>query len=83
MAMYIKEIELKDFRNYKKQRMSFNKRLTFSSETMHGEKTNLLEGIYFNAIGKSFKNVEDKELIRFGEEYFKIKTHLLLIMKKI
>ncbi len=72
--MYIKEIELKDFRNYKKQRISFNKKVNIFIGNNAQGKTNLLEGIYFNAIGKSFKNVRDKELIRFGEEYFKIKT---------
>ncbi len=73
-VMYIKEIELKDFRNYKKQRISFNKKVNIFIGNNAQGKTNLLEGIYFNAIGKSFKNVRDKELIRFGEEYFKIKT---------
>ncbi len=72
--MYINEIELKDFRNYKEQRISFNKKVNIFIGNNAQGKTNLLEGIYFNAIGKSFKNARDRELIRFGEEYFRIKT---------
>ena len=31
-------------------------------------KTNLLESIYFTALGKSFRPVKEAEMIRFGEE---------------
>ena len=72
--MYIKEIELNNFRNYKEQKVSFSRNVNiFIGKNAQG-KTNLLEGIYLNAFGKSFKNVKDKEMIRFGEEYCKIKT---------
>ena len=72
--MYIKEIELNNFRNYKEQKVSFSKGVNiFIGKNAQG-KTNLLEGIYLNAFGKSFKNVKDKELIKFGEEYCRIKT---------
>ncbi|MBR4469682.1 MAG: DNA replication and repair protein RecF, partial [Erysipelotrichaceae bacterium] len=72
--MYIKEIELNNFRNYKEQKVSFSRDVNiFIGKNAQG-KTNLLEGIYLNAFGKSFKNVKDKELIRFGEEYCRIRT---------
>jgi len=72
--MYIKEIELTNFRNYKHQHVSFSRGVNiFIGRNAQG-KTNLLEGIYLNAFGKSFKNVKDKELIRFGEEYCRIRS---------
>ena len=72
--MYIKEIELYNFRNYKEQKVSFSEGVNiFIGKNAQG-KTNLLEGIYLNAFGKSFKSVKDKELIRFGEEYCRIKS---------
>ncbi len=72
--MYIKEIELNNFRNYKEQKVSFSRGVNiFIGKNAQG-KTNLLEGIYLNAFGKSFKNVKDKELIKFGEEYCRIKA---------
>ena len=36
-------------------------------------KTNVVEGIYYFSRGKSFRGREDKELIRFGEEGFRIR----------
>lgn len=72
--MYIKEIELNNFRNYKEAKISFNSKVNIFLGNNAQGKTNLLEGIYLNAFGKSFKNVKDKELIRFGEEYCRIKT---------
>ena len=72
--MYIKEIELNNFRNYKEQKVSFSRDVNiFIGKNAQG-KTNLLEGIYLNAFGKSFKNVKDKELIKFGEDYCRIKA---------
>lgn len=72
--MYIKKIELNNFRNYQKQKISFSDKVNIFMGNNAQGKTNLLEGIYLNAFGKSFKSVKDKELIRFGEEFCRIKT---------
>lgn len=72
--MYIKEIALKDFRNYKELHTSFHPRVNiFLGKNAQG-KTNLLEGIYLNAMARSFKTSRDKDLIRFGEEFCRIHT---------
>ena len=72
--MRINEIELKDFRNYREIKVSFNERVNiFIGENAQG-KTNLLEGIYFNALARSFKSGRDRDVIRFGEEFCRIKT---------
>ena len=72
--MYIREIELKDFRNYKDLKLSFSRDVNiFLGENAQG-KTNLLEGIYLNAVAKSFKTQRDKDLIRFGEDYCKVRA---------
>ena len=71
--MYIKEITLKDFRNYKDLHASFHPRVNIFLEKCTG-KTNLLEGIYLNAMARSFKTTRDKDLIRFGEEFCRIHT---------
>lgn len=72
--MYIKEIELKDFRNYKDIKVSFSENVNIFLGNNAQGKTNLLEGIYLNAMAKSFKTTKDKELIRFDREFCKIKT---------
>lgn len=72
--MHINEISLKDFRNYKEIKISFSKEVNiFIGENAQG-KTNLLEGIYFNGIAKSFKSTRDRDVIRFGEEFCRIET---------
>jgi len=72
--MYIKEIELYNFRNYLQEKISFDERVNIFLGNNAQGKTNLLEGIYLNAFGKSFKNIKDKELINFDADYCKIKT---------
>ena len=72
--MYIKEIELKDFRNYKELKVSFSRNVNIFLGNNAQGKTNLLEGIYLNAMARSFKTSRDKEMIRFGEEFCRINT---------
>ena len=72
--MYIKRIELKDFRNYKELDVVFNENVNIFIGNNAQGKTNLLESIYLNAMARSFKTSKDKELIRFGKEFCKIRT---------
>ncbi len=62
------EIEIENFRNIEAAAVSF----TPGVNLLHGDnaqgKTNLLEAIYFTALGKSFRPAKEAELIRFGEE---------------
>ena len=72
--MLIKEIELKDFRNYRELTISFSEDVNiFLGENAQG-KTNLLEGIYLNGTAKSFKTSRDKEMVRFGQDYCVIRS---------
>ena len=74
--MHVNEIELKDFRNYRDIKISFSRDMNiFIGENAQG-KTNLLEGIYFNSLAKSFKSYRDKDVIRFGEEFCRIITNV-------
>ncbi len=67
--MNIERIKLKNFRNYKDLDLKLNKDITI----VHGDnaqgKTNLLESIYFMAIGRSYRASNDKELISFNEKH--------------
>ena len=72
--MYIKQLELDNFRNYEKLNVSFSQEVNiFLGENAQG-KTNLLEGIYLNAVARSFKTQRDREMIRFGEDYCKVRA---------
>lgn len=76
--MFIKDIELKNFRNYKELRTSFNEKVNIFLGNNAQGKTNLLEGIYLSSMAKSFKNIREKELIKFGEEFCKLKITSLI-----
>ena len=72
--MYIKELELNNFRNYEHLNISFSKEVNiFLGENAQG-KTNLLEGIYLNAVARSFKTQRDREMIRFGDDFCKVRA---------
>ena len=61
-------IEIRNFRNIEAASVAF----TDGVNLLHGDnaqgKTNLLEAIYFTALGKSFRPAKEADLIRFGEE---------------
>ncbi len=64
--MYFKELELIDFRNYEHERISFHKNVNVMTGNNAQGKTNILEGLYLISVGKSFRSVHDKDMIRFG-----------------
>ena len=65
--MYIKDIELKNFRNYKNLNISFDKKINLILGDNAQGKTNLIEAIYLASMGKSFRTSKDRELINFDE----------------
>lgn len=72
--MYIKEIELHNFRNYKDERVTFAPTVNIFLGMNAQGKTNLLEGIYLTGIGRSFKSIRDREMINFEEDFCRLKT---------
>ena len=61
-------VKIENFRNIASASVTF----TNGVNLLHGDnaqgKTNLLEAIYFIALGKSFRPAKEAELIRFGED---------------
>lgn len=65
--MYCKKIKLQDFRNIENEEIEFSDGINvIYGENAQG-KTNILEGIYLFARGKSFRAFKDKELVRFDK----------------
>ncbi len=61
--MYIKNIKLKNFRNYTNQEIKLNKNINiFFGDNAQG-KTNIIESIYISSIGKSFRAKKDIEIV--------------------
>lgn len=72
--MYIKSAELKNFRNYKDQKIDFDEKVNIILGNNAQGKTNVIEAIYMSSMGKSFRTSKDSELISFGEENAYIKV---------
>ncbi|MBR2546624.1 MAG: DNA replication/repair protein RecF [Eubacterium sp.] len=72
--MFIKELKLKNFRNYKDLTIDFDERVNLITGQNAQGKTNLIESLYISSIGRSFRTAHDSEMIRFGEEGAYIKV---------
>lgn len=70
--MFVKNIELLNFRNYEQEKAEF----IDGTNIVYGDngqgKTNLLEAVYVFTSGKSFRTVQDSELIKFGEDFARV-----------
>lgn len=65
--MYIKKINLTNFRNYEEQEIELEKGINiFYGDNAQG-KTNIIEAIFLCGMGKSFRSKKDKELIQFDK----------------
>lgn len=70
--MKINALELENYRNIEKLLLTFDDINIIYGENAQG-KTNLIEAIYLFTGAKSFRGVRDKELIRFGCDFSKLK----------
>ncbi len=72
--MYCKRIKVENFRNIAFADVEFCE----GTNVLLGEnaqgKTNLLESIYMTSLGKSFRQGNDRDVIKFGEEYARIEN---------
>ncbi|WP_042354590.1 DNA replication/repair protein RecF [Bacillus rubiinfantis] len=67
--MYIESLNLKDYRNYQELFVEFeNKVNVILGENAQG-KTNVMEAIYVLAMAKSHRTSNDKDLIRWDQDY--------------
>lgn len=62
-----RRIEIQNFRNIDRAQVSFSEEVNLLYGHNAQGKTNLLEAVYFTALGKSFRPVKESELVRIGE----------------
>ena len=70
--MVIKKLKAENFRNIKNCEIDFQNGVNMFYGNNAQGKTNAVEAMYIFARGKSFRAREDKGLIKFGEEGFRI-----------
>lgn len=76
--MIIKSLELLNYRNYRKENISFDKGINILYGDNAQGKTNILEAIYLSITSKSHRSSKDKELINFLED----ESHIKVIIEK-
>lgn len=74
--MIIKELHLKNFRNYNYQKVIFDNKVNIIYGDNAQGKTNILEAIYLSSTSKSQRSRNYRELIFFGEENAHIKSNI-------
>lgn len=74
--MKVKQLQLYNFRNYLLTSVNFEDGLNIIEGNNAQGKTNLIEAIYFCAVGKSFRASKEKEVINWQNNIGKIKLTL-------
>lgn len=75
--MFIKTLELKDYRNYESLSMDFSQGVNILYGDNAQGKTNILESLYMCGTTKSHRNSKDREVIRFDRE----EAHIRVILE--
>lgn len=75
--MYLKNIKLKNFRNYSSIDINFYNGINILYGKNGNGKTNLLEAIYFLALTKSHRTFVDNNLIKNSENFLFVKGEVL------
>lgn len=87
--MFLKRLELTNFRNYSSLSLEFDQRPTILAGNNAAGKSNLLEAIYLLSTTKSLRVETEDELIREGEEFTRVEgflsdpgTELMVLINK-
>lgn len=80
--MHLAELKLTNFKNYKFQRVEFSPRLNLVAGLNGMGKTNLLDAVYYLCMGKSHFAGTDRNVVRQGEDFFRLEGHFSRKEKK-
>lgn len=76
--MYIKSLELNNFRNYENLSMEFHPEKNILYGDNAQGKTNILEALYYCGMTKSHKGSKEKEIIRMNQK----EAHIRMVVEK-
>jgi len=74
--MYLKKINLQNFRSYLKKDFIFSPKTTLIIGPNTAGKSNLIEAIFFLSTGNSFRIDKDEQLVNFQKEVARIKAEV-------
>lgn len=81
--MRINQLQLENYRNYLKLQLAFAATGALICGENGSGKTNLLEAIAYFAFGRSMLLLQDRDLVRFGEDYFRISADFTYLNKAL
>ncbi len=70
--MVVKSLSVRDFRNHSKKTFEFGEGINIIVGPNASGKTNIVEAIYYLSLARSFRGVEDSEIINDRSEYSQI-----------
>ncbi len=70
--MFLKELKLCNFKNYTEEKFSFRHKVVSISGDNGMGKTNILDAIYYLAMGKSYLSAGDKNLVTIDQSFFRL-----------
>lgn len=76
--LFIKELHLKNFRNYTQERISFSPGVCLIQGANGQGKSNLLEAIYNLCFARSFRNLKENDLVNWDAPYYYLQGTLKL-----
>ena len=68
--MIVKKVNYRNFRNISEAEIDFSPGVNVLIGNNAEGKTNALEGIYLMASGKSFRTPKERDMVKFGENFF-------------
>lgn len=80
--MHLQELKLTHFKNYEFQSLAFSPRLNLVAGLNGMGKTNLLDAVYYLCMGKSHFQGTDRNVVRQGDEFFRLEGYFFLKEKK-
>jgi len=74
--MILRRLSLRNFRNFENRDFEFSEGINLITGDNGTGKTNLIEAIAYLSYPRSFRQVRDQELVRWGEDFFRIEGTL-------
>lgn len=74
--MYVSSLKLTNFRNFDQVEFSFDQNKTAIWADNARGKSNLLEALYFLALSKSGRGTKDRDVLRWGTDFFAIEARI-------
>ncbi len=76
--MFIKDLQLTNFRNFKKEMVRFKPGLIVVQGANAQGKSNLLEAIYHLCLGKSFRALKESDMVSWDSPFYYLQGNIVL-----